>query len=133
MLLAIFVRNLYNNQYKEIFNMKKRRKRKHPTNSICIIILAYANRYLYPLLILFVMAFGRVTSNFVPTGISILVFAAYQLIGYLCRWKHIFCSFQNAYHQKMTPNRIDWDIISKVDAYCIPCFFAILGIIFLFL
>jgi len=79
------------------------------------------------------MAFGKATSNFVPTGISILVFASYQFIGYLCRWKHIFCSFQNAYHQKMTPNQIDWDIISKADAYCIPWFFAIFGILFLFL
>ena len=111
----------------------KRRTKKHHTSFIYIIILAYANRYLYPLSILCVMAIGEATSNFVPTGISILVFAAYQLIGYLCRWKHIFCSFQNAYHQPMTPYRIDWDIISKADAYCIPCFFAIFGILFLFL
>ena len=131
-ILSFCVKNIYK-RHKEIFHMKKRRTKKHHTNFNCIIILAYANRYLYPLLILCVMAFGKATSNFVPTGVSLLVFAAYQFIGYLCRWKHIFCSFQNAFHQKMTPRRIDWDIISKADAYGIPCFFAIFGIIFLFL
>ena len=110
--------------------MKRRRKR-HSTNSKYIIILAYANRYIFPFILLIIMFFGKVKSNYVPFSISLLVFSAYQLIGYLCRWKHIFCSFQNAYHQKMTPEQINWDSISKFDAYGCPCFFAVLGVLFL--
>lgn len=79
------------------------------------------------------MSFGKLESNYIPAGISILVFSAYELIGYLCKWKHIFCSFQNAYHQKMTPDKIDWEKVSKIDAYMIPFFLAICGIILLLL
>ena len=96
-----------------------------------IIFLAYANRYLYPVIILIVLLYGKLRSNYFPAAISILIFSAYELIGYLCKWKHIFCSFQNANHQKMTPDRIDWGMVSKADAYGCPCIFAIFGILLL--
>ncbi len=113
--------------------MGRKKKTKHHLHSLCIIILAYVNRYFYPLLLLGIVAWGRETSNLKLAGISILFFSAYELIGYLCRWKHIFCSFQNAYHQKMTPDNIDWDLVSKADAYLIPGFFAFFGVILLLL
>ena len=62
-----------------------------------IIFLAYANRYLYPAIILIVLLYGKLRSNYFPAAISILIFSAYELIGYLCKWKHIFCSFINIY------------------------------------
>lgn len=113
--------------------MRRRHKTRHRLNCIFIIILAYANRYLYPLLLLSILAWAKGTSNFMLAGISILVFSAYELIGYLCKWKHIFCSFQNAYHQKMTPDSIDWDLVSKTGAYLIPGIFALFGVILLLL
>ncbi len=113
--------------------MRKKKRNRHDANSTFIIVLAYANRYFYPLLILLFLSFGKLNSNYIPTGISILAFSAYELIGVLCKWKHIFCSFQNAYHQKMTPKEIDWEKISKIDAYGIPCIFAIWGILLLLL
>lgn len=61
-------------------------------------------------------------------GIMCILYATYSLIGYLCKWKHIFCAFQNAYHQKMTPNHINWNKIKKRDAYGIPAIFFSLGI-----
>ena len=111
--------------------MRRKRTKKHALNATVVILLAYVNRYLYPLLILLILSFGKLESNYTPAAISILVFSAYELIGYLCKWKHIFCSFQNAYHQKMTPNHIDWDKVSKIDAYAIPGFFAVCGILLL--
>lgn len=113
--------------------MRRKKRKKHNANSTFIILLAYANRYLYPLLILLILLFGKLKSNYIPASISILVFSAYELIGYLCKWKHIFCSFQNAYHQKMTPDSIDWEKVSKIDAYGCPCIFAVLGILLLLL
>lgn len=110
-----------------------RKENRYHSRARFIIFSAYINRYFYPFLILIFLLLGKSRSDFVPAGISLLVYAAYELIGYLCRWKHIFCSYQNAYHRKMTPDRIDWDIISKKDAYGVPLFFAVSGIVLLYL
>lgn len=61
-------------------------------------------------------------------GIGCVLFAVYELVGYICRWKHIYCSYQNAYHQKMTPNNIRWHTVKKTDAYGISTIFGFLGI-----
>lgn len=94
------------------------------TNKRQIIILAYANRYFYPILILVFVLY----CNFLLTGIALLVFSTYQFIGYKCKWKHIYCSYQNAYRKKMTPNNINWNKVKKSDAYGIPVIFGVIGI-----
>lgn len=88
------------------------------------IVLAYADRYLYPILVLLPLIIYR---NFLLSGIACFVFALYKLIGYLCKWKHIFCSYQNACHKKMTPNNINWSQVKKSDAYGVPAVFGIIG------
>lgn len=91
--------------------------------------LALMHRYLFPVFIaVFASACTHTKSDYVLClGIGSLLFAAYTLAGYLLRWKHIYCSYQNASHQKMTPNRIDWSTIKKSDAYGIPAIFFALG------
>ena len=93
-----------------------------------VILLAYVHRYLYPLLIIVIPIFLSNQYSFLCMGILLLSYAAYDLVGYLCKWKHIFCSYQNAYHQEMTPNIIDWSKIKKSDAYGIPVILGVLGI-----
>ena len=98
--------------------------------------LALMHRYLFPILFaaVFPAACADAGWNYgVCLGIGSLLFAAYTLIGYLCRWKHIYCSYQNASHQKMTPNRIDWRTVKKSDAYGIPLFFGAMGILLIIL
>ena len=107
--------------------MKKSHRRR-------IIILAYCNRYLFPCLALFVpMALVPLhRSEFLlmlTLGIAELAYAAYELIGYLCRWTHIFCSYQNAYHAAMTPEDVNWGWVKRSDAYGIPAIFGGIGII----
>lgn len=113
---------------------RKRRstkRKRYRMGSVLTICLAYMNLFFFPLLIMFLVSFGKAQSNFVPAGIGFLAFAAYNLIGYLCRWKHIFCLFQSFDHQKMTPDDIDWDQVSKKDAYLVPGIFAAVGILLL--
>ena len=80
---------------------------------------------------------GIFTDLFAPIAIGFLLFfSVWTFVGYKRRWKHIFCSYQNAYHRKMTPGRIDWDQIKKSDAYGVPLIFflfALAGIAVLFL
>ena len=91
-------------------------------------ILAYLDRYGYPVLILIAGALadfygGRITMLFV------LAVGIYNLVGYLCRWRHIYLCYQSMCHTKMTPSRIEWDRMTKKDAYGIPATFIIGGII----
>lgn len=92
------------------------------------VLLAYAHRYLYLPLIIFVSYLAGKDAMLLYMGIGALLFAVYSFIGFKWRWKHIFCSFQNTYHQKMTPNHIDWDSIKKTDGYGVPIIFGILGL-----
>lgn len=96
-------------------------------------ILAYLDRYGYPVLILIAGALadfyrGRITMLFV-LAVGILLDGIYNLVGYLCRWRHIYLCYQSMCHTKMTPSRIEWDRMTKKDAYGIPATFIIGGII----
>ena len=98
--------------------------------NLAVMVLAYGHRYAFPILIPGCsMHFGTKENVMLFLGIGLLLYAAYSLAGYLLRWKHIFCSYQNAYHKKMTPDRINWNTVRKSDAYGTPLIFAILGIL----
>lgn len=91
-------------------------------NNVLIIILAYMNRYLWFVLMLFI-------DDMFLMGICFIVFGLYQYIGYKCKWKHIFCSYQNIYHKKMTPDKINWSKVKKSDIYGISIILGTLGIL----
>lgn len=60
-------------------------------------------------------------------GVHCLLFGIYSFFGYVFRWKHIFCSYQNSNHTRMTPSRINWNTIKKSDCIGVPIIFAVLG------
>ena len=102
-------------------NQTKRRR-------VTIKFLAFFHRYLCLACVLaFAFGFGE-EYYMLRMGIGVLVYALYSLTGYIFRWTHISCSYQNAYHQEMTPDHIVWNKIKKTDAYGIPVIFGILGI-----
>lgn len=112
--------------------MQLKRKQKITIIKTC----AFLYRYAFPIAIIavpnvIVKLFyeNAKESLFLWVGIMSILFAGYSLIGYVCKWKHIFCAFQNAYHEKMTPEHINWNRIEKRDAYGIPIIFFALGII----
>ena len=90
-------------------------------------ILAFAYRYVYPILIMLSPIFAREYS-FLVMGIECLIYAAYTVIGYQCRWKHIFCAWQLLHRQSMTPNDIRWHMIKKSDIYSLFAVFDVMGI-----
>ncbi len=96
-------------------------------------ILAYLDRYVYPLLILVAglvaeLFRDRNTMLFV-LALGILLDGIYNLVGYLCRWKHIYLCYQSMSHTKMTPTRIEWDRMAKKDVYGVPVVMIIMGIV----
>ena len=116
--------------YTEVI-VEKKPERNYSTT--VMYILAYLDRYGYPVLILIAGALadfyrGRITMLFV-LAVGILLDGIYNLVGYLCRWRHIYLCYQSMCHTKMTPSRIEWDRMTKKDAYGIPAAFIIGGII----
>ena len=94
-----------------------------------VILLAYAHRYLFPMLSVGLpLLFCQTENVLLYMGTGFVLFSLYSFAGYKLRWKHIFCSYQNAYHKKMTPDRINWNLIKKADAYGTPIIFGILGV-----
>ena len=99
-----------------------------------ILFLAKCNRTLFPtlaagipLLLSFVHGDKRITM--LSLGGSVILYGLYQLMGYLLRWTHIFCSYQNAYHVEMTPEDVDWEWVKKSDAYGVPVVFGVIGLL----
>jgi len=109
---------------KTVKYMKAKKKQAYTA----VIVLAYCHRYVF--LIALVLLAGMFGKEYVLLGMGIgaILYSLYSLVGYLCRWKHIYCSYQNAYHQKMTPDRIRWHKIKKADAYGVPIIFGALGL-----
>ena len=63
------------------------------------------------------------TAKYLGLGAGCLFFALYYLVGYLLRWTHMYCVYQNAYHQKMTPDKVNWSEIKTSDAIGVPLIF----------
>ena len=100
---------------------------KHSKRANSIIALAYLHRYGLLIVVLCAAIFSRL--RYLIFGIGFLLYAIWSLVGYKCRWKHIFCSYQNAYRESMTPNNIRWGWVKKSDAYGVPIIFFILGVV----
>ena len=97
-----------------------------------IIALAYFHRYGWIAIMLACIAIWN-EQIFYILGAGCIGFSIWSLIGYKCKWRHIYCSYQNAYYEKMTPHSIRWHKIKKSDALGVPLIFLVFGIISLLL
>ena len=98
-----------------------------------ILLLAKCNRTVFPtvaVLIPLLLSFvhGNKAATLFSVGGSVILYGLYQLMGYLLRWTHIYCSYQNAYHKEMTPEDVDWNEIQKSDGYGVPIIFGVIGL-----
>lgn len=85
--------------------------------------MAVCYRAVLPALCIFVpliIGKGATRETVMYLGISMLLLAAYSVIGALCRWKHIYCALQRLVHKKMTPDDIRWDSFGFSDKYGAP-------------
>lgn len=103
--------------------------RNKSSSNFLIILLAYANRYVYPVAIIWLAIVSGKEIMPLVMGIGMIVYGIYNLFGYIFRWIHFYCSYQNICHRKMTPDNIDWSIVEKKDAYGVPAIFCFLGIV----
>ena len=91
--------------------------------NLAVMALAYGHRYVFPVLIPGCsIHFGTKETVMLLLGIGLLIYAAYSLAGYLLRWKHIFCSYQNAY-QKNDPRPHQVEYRQKIRRLRHPAYF----------
>ncbi|MBR3764481.1 MAG: hypothetical protein IKK57_08030 [Clostridia bacterium] len=107
-----------------------RKKRRSAAQHRTIILLAWCHRYVFliaaPLLPLLL---ARSKSDALAgMGVGMLCYGLYTLLGYLLRWKHIYCSFQSIAHVPMTPGNIRWHTIRKGDVYGVSAIFIVMGL-----
>ena len=100
--------------------------KKTDTNTKIVVALAYFHRYGW---IAAIMGCSLMWTNYflLILGIGCLFFSIWSLIGYISKWKHIYCSYQDANHQRMTPNNIQWYKMKKSDVYLVSILFLIFG------
>lgn len=95
-----------------------------------IIALAYFHRYGWIAVMLgCIIIWPTLTPHILCIGC--IIFSIWSFIGYKYKWKHIYCSHQNASRQRMTPNAIYWDKIEKGEAYGIPAVILAFGLMWL--
>ena len=93
------------------------------TEPLVVILLAYFHRYGWIATMTGCVAiWPKYTLHILCAWF--LFFSLWSVVGYICKWKHIYCSYQNSSRQKMTPYAIHWNEMKKSEAYGVPamCF-----------
>ncbi|MBR6802130.1 MAG: hypothetical protein IKM61_10360 [Eubacteriaceae bacterium] len=91
-----------------------------------VIALAYFHRYGWIATIMICIAIWTEYMMHI-LGAGSILYSIWSFVGYKLKWKHIFCSYQNAHYKRMTPDSIRWNQIKKGDAYGVPLIFFIMG------
>ncbi|MCF7923618.1 MAG: hypothetical protein K9L64_00765 [Candidatus Izimaplasma sp.] len=96
-------------------------------------LLAYFWRYGFiPFILLFMVGGAFLFNNeygmLIGMSTFMLIMAIYLLMGAIFRFRHIYCMYQNANHQEMTPNKIYWNSMKNSDIYGVPIIFIVIGI-----
>ena len=95
-----------------------------------IIALAYFHRYGWYALMLGCVAIWPMYIMHIMGGCS-MFWAIWTLVGYICEWKHIYCSWQNSHRESMTPHTVRWGHFKKSEVYFVSYFFFFMGIMVL--
>ena len=96
-------------------------------------VLAYFWRYGIIACVIPAMYLGRIVTKSrtgVLLGLSsiMMIMGLYYLLGYIFKFRHIYCVFQNANHEKMSPNEIYWNTLSKKDLIGVPILLICIGV-----
>ena len=92
-----------------------------------VIALAYFHRYGW-IAIMTGLIFLIPQYALLIVSLCFIATALWSLIGYKLKWKHIYCSHQNAHRRDMTPHHICWTDIKKSEAYGVPLIFFVMGV-----
>jgi lipopolysaccharide export LptBFGC system permease protein LptF len=118
-------KNLYQSEKDSLLLDEKQVKR--------VKLLAYFWRYGFlPFIPLFMVGGAFLFNNeygmLIGMSTFLLIMAIYLLMGAIFRFRHIYCMYQNANHQEMTPNKIYWISMKNSDIYGVPIIFIIIAI-----
>ena len=73
-------------------------------------VIAYIHRYSF--------LYGFIIALFYPStyvvGSSLIIYGIWTILGFIFKWTHIFCSYQNASHPKI-PRKILVEHVKKIE------------------
>ena len=96
--------------------------------ALTVRIFAYIHRWGYPILMLLLPLTYRGKYLLLIWGVVAFLYALHSLIGYICRWRHIYCSYQIMHREQMTPQDIRWQKVKRGEIYATSVIFGVLGI-----
>ena len=105
--------------------MKKKQR------DMTVVTLAYWHHHFYLIFLVGISLLVGGDGCILSLGVGFLFYAAYTLVGYKLRWKHIYCSFSIPHRTKgwkMKTNNYNWKSISKAEVYVASIIWGLLGI-----
>jgi len=63
----------------------------------------------------------------ITIGTGMILYGTYWFLGYRLQWRHVFCAYQEAAHEKMTPEQCDWNRFPKKEGYGLPLILYFIG------
>ena len=106
-----------------------RHRNRNEKDAWIIIALAYFLRYGFPFAVVIIpIQVCPHDDVLLWIGAGCLVYALYWLMGYLLKWRHFYCAYQNVCHRPMTPFSVNWNEVRKNDIYIPALIFGLLGI-----
>ena len=100
---------------------------KGETSAKGVVALAYFYRYGW-IVIMTGLIFLIPQYTLLIVSLCFIATSLWSLIGYKLKWKHIYCSWQNAHRKDMTPHNICWTCVKKSEAYGVPLISLVMGV-----
>jgi hypothetical protein len=71
--------------------------------------------------------------TFIAVGVGVIIYSIYFAIGILCKFRHVFCVLQSINKMPMTPNEVNWDLLTTSEKWMRPITYAVIGVIIILL
>ena len=71
--------------------------------------------------------------TFIAVGAGVIIYAIYFAIGILCKFRHVFCVLQSINKMPMTPNEVNWDLLTTYEKWMRPITYAVIGVVIILL
>ncbi len=99
-------------------------------NRIILMALLYRYGGIFLILTLSILLDVLLSSKnifLITLGIGMVLYGAYWFLGYRLQWRHVFCAYQEAILEEMTPGQCDWSRFPKKEGYGVPLILYLIG------
>ncbi len=107
----------------------KTRNNQELLSDIGVVILTILHGCLFFIIIPVIMFTVKSHVRYLLVALIFILCSAVHYFGYKLNWRFVFCTYQLIHKMKMTPDKVDWNALSKSDYYGFPALYALLGML----